>query len=210
ITADYKSPSGVRATTDYEILPLPQLFYTYTPNNSRFSFGLGVYAPFGLGIEWPENSPLRNLALEGRLKYLTVNPTIAWAVHRTLSIAIGPTLNYSDLKLRQGIGLPGGAPNDEFRFKGDDFTAGFHAGVFWQPRPQWSFGANYRSPTTLDYNGHSEFYPYQPASSTSVEADFPQNVSGGISYRPTPMWNIEADVDWTDWNSVDTLHFKGA
>ena len=40
--------------------------------------------------------------------------------------------------------------------------------------------------------------------------DYPQIVSGGISFRPTPNWNIEADVDWTDWNSVDTLALKGA
>jgi long-chain fatty acid transport protein len=27
-------------------------------------------------------------------------------------------------------------------------------------------------------------------------------VSGGISFRPTPNWNLEVDVDWTDWSTV--------
>jgi long-chain fatty acid transport protein len=43
-----------------------------------------------------------------------------------------------------------------------------------------------------------------------VRINYPQVISGGISYRPTRAWNIEVDVDWTDWNSVDTLTFTGA
>src|SRR5438445_9526561 len=27
--------------------------------------------------------------------------------------------------------------------------------------------------------------------------------------RPTPKWNIEADVDWTDWDSFKTLTLTG-
>ena len=38
--------------------------------------------------------------------------------------------------------------------------------------------------------------------------DFPQFVVGGLSYRPTPDWNIEVAVDWTDWETLDTLTFK--
>src|SRR6185369_7559576 len=163
---------------------------------------------FGLGLEWPENSPIRNFAIEARLQYITVNPNIAWQVHRTLSIAIGPTINYSKLKLRQGIGVPpgfGGVANDELNFKGDDFGYGYHAGVLYQPSPQWSFGANYRSASSIDYQGHSEFRPYQGGTATSLEVDFPQIASGGISFRPTPKWNIEADVDWADWKTADAL-----
>jgi long-chain fatty acid transport protein len=35
---------------------------------------------------------------------------------------------------------------------------------------------------------------------------FPQNVVLGISYRPTPVWNIEFNIDWTDWDQVDTVN----
>ena len=27
----------------------------------------------------------------------------------------------------------------------------------------------------------------------------------GVSYRPTPKWNFEVNVDWTDWDALDTL-----
>ena len=47
-------------------------------------------------------------------------------------------------------------------------------------------------------------------SDATLRINFPQIVSAGISYRPSPHWNFEVDADWTDWNSVNTLVFKGA
>ena len=29
-----------------------------------------------------------------------------------------------------------------------------------------------------------------------------------MSFRPTPRWNLEVNVDWTDWNSLNTVEFK--
>ena len=34
---------------------------------------------------------------------------------------------------------------------------------------------------------------------------FPQYAVLGYSFRPTPDWNIEADIDWTDWDSLNTF-----
>jgi long-subunit fatty acid transport protein len=34
---------------------------------------------------------------------------------------------------------------------------------------------------------------------------FPQYAVLGYSFRPTPEWNIEADIDWTDWDSLNTF-----
>jgi long-chain fatty acid transport protein len=37
-----------------------------------------------------------------------------------------------------------------------------------------------------------------------VKIHFPQIVTFGYSFRPRPDWNIELDIDWTDWDSLDT------
>ena len=37
----------------------PQIFYTCTPKDSPFSFGLGVYAPYGGKIGWPQGTGFR-------------------------------------------------------------------------------------------------------------------------------------------------------
>jgi long-chain fatty acid transport protein len=205
IYADYESPSGERFENNTKIIPVPQLGYVLSLKDKPFSFGLGVHAPFGLGMEWPDDVPFRNAALEAELTYVTLNAVIAWRVHPTLSIAVGPTFDYSDATLRQGVAV---SPY-YFKFKGDDLAFGFNAGILWQPHPQWSFGAKYVSATTLDYDGRASFHPsasfLPPPMDTKTHVDFPQMVSGGISFRPTTNWNIEVDVEWTDWDTTRNI-----
>jgi len=209
IYSDYESPSGETTHNLTRVIPVPELQYTLTLKNAPVSFGVGVYAPFGLGMEWPDDAPFRNAGLEVKLQYITVSPVIAWKPHPTLSLAIGPTFNYSEVKLRQGILV---SPF-QFHFKGSDLDYGLTAGLLWQPLPQWSFGAKYTSGTSLDYGGMASFSPdnalLPPASHTTAHLKFPQIVTGGISFRPTPNWNIEFDVDWSDWDSVNSAVIDG-
>jgi long-chain fatty acid transport protein len=209
IYTDYDSPAGDRTENITRIIPVPELHYTYSMKDKPLSFGLGVYAPFGLGMEWPDNAPFRNAGLEVKLTYITINPVIAWKPHPTLSIAAGPTFNYSEAKLRQGILV---SPY-QFHFKGNDLAYGFNAGLLWQPHEKWSFGAKYMAATSFDYSGLASFSPKNsglpPATHTETHLDFPQIISGGISFRPTPKWNIEVDVDWSDWNSVNSAVIDG-
>src|SRR2546427_1290161 len=209
IYTDYESPSGAQTKNITKIIPVPQLGYTLTLKDMPFSFGLGVYAPFGLGMEWPENAPFRNAGLEAKLTYITLNPVVAWRPHPTLSIAVGPTFDYSEAKLRQGIFV---SPY-QLQFKGDDLAFGYNAGILWQPHPMWSFGAKYFSATTLDYDGTASFQPaapfLPPPMHTKTHLDFPQMVAAGISFRPTTNWNIEVDIDWTDWDRVKNAVIDG-
>jgi long-chain fatty acid transport protein len=207
VNFDYESPGGSESETEFEVLPVPQIHYVFTPEDSPLSYGLGLYAPFGLGIEWPENTGFRTLAIEARLTYMTLNPVVAYKILPNLSIAVGPNINYSKLELRQGIGL---LPGDEFRYEGDDFGFGFNAGILWQITEQWTAGASYRSGTTINYRGKSELRPFTAPVGSSLEVDFPQMASAGISFRPTPQWNIEVAADWTDWSSIDSLVIKEA
>ena len=204
---NYRSPLGRERDTEFEVLPVPQLYYAYNPENTPLAFGLGLFAPFGLGIEWPEDTGFRTLAIESRLTYVTLNPVVAYEIHPTLSVAFGPNLSYSKVKLRQGIGV---VPGDEFRYEGEDFAFGFNAGILWHAYEQWTFGANYRSGSKMRYRGESELRPFSAELGSAAEVEYPQIVSGGVSFRPTDKWNIEVAVDWTDWNSVDELVIENA
>ena len=209
IYVDYESPAGARTKNDPEIIPVPQLHYSYTPENFPLSFGLGVYAPFGLSMKWPDSSPFATGGLESKLTYLTINPVVAFKVNPTLSIAAGPTLNRSELELRQAVGLVAG---DEFKFKGDDMSYGYSVGVLWQPYLEWSFGLTYKSAVTMEHEGKASLTPAPPlpgSFNSTTPIEFPQIIAGGISFRPTTNWNFEVDIDWTDWNSVNQLSVSG-
>jgi long-chain fatty acid transport protein len=203
----YDSPAGRETDIERDFSPVPGFYYTYTPTNLPVSFGVGYYLPFGLSLEWPDNAPFRGTVTSGALAYHTLVGVAAWQVTKTLSIAAGPTFNYSTTDLRRGIAAPG----DEFKFKGDDFDLGFSAGLLWKPHEKHAFGLAYRSATRMDYEGKSRVLPvaYQvPEQDASAKVDFPQVIVAGYSFRPTPKWNLEVNIDWTDWDTLNTPILK--
>ena len=192
-------------STRDQFIPLPGFFYTYSPTNSPISLGAGYYMPFGFAMDWPKSGPFRTTTVHGELQYHTLNGIIAYQATKTLSIAAGPTLNYSFTDLRRGIFAS--SSSDQFKFTGSDLALGVSAGLLWQPATKHSFGVSYRSPTTLNYEGKSSASPSSygiPKQDASVRLPMPQVIIGGYSYRPTPQWNLEVDLDWTDWNRVNT------
>ncbi len=179
---------GGKASADSTPQPVPQLFYAWSPPDSKWSFGFGAYAPYGLGIDYGRNTPFPTVAIEAKLLYASFNPVVSYQVTDTLAVGAGLTLNYSDVNFERAVGI---APGDLFDFEGDGFATGFNIGVLWQPHPQWSIGAMYRSHTEVTYTGSSTVTGNIFASKlpTSVGLDFPSFVDVGVSYRPNDNWN---------------------
>lgn len=197
---------GPGAQTDRTPQAVPQIFYAYSPQDSPWSFGFGVYAPYGLGIDYGNKTSFPTVAEEAKLLYASFNPVVAYEISDTLSVGAGLTLNYSDINFERSMGL---APGDEFDFEGDGYATGFNLGILWQPHEQWSFGVSYRSHTEVTYDGKSKGTPIAGWQNTNASLDFPSFVDVGVSYRPNKDWNIEFNVDWTDWDSVNTATFVG-
>lgn len=211
---EFESLAGVSAGTDKTFQAVPQIYYVYSPGGSKWSFGLGVYAPYGLGIDYGKNTPFNTVAESGKLLYASINPVAAYQFTDTLSLAVGLTLNYSESTFERSISDPvialfGLEPGAQFKFEGDGFTTGFNAGLLWQPHPQWSFGVNYRSHTEVSYEGDSKPEVGPAMGGTNTAIDFPQFVDVGVSFRPNEDWNFEVNVDWTDWDVVNTSTFVG-
>jgi len=183
-------------------------FYaTWKKANSPVALGLGVYSPYGFGVWYPESSPIRLLTISGFINYATMNPVVAWQATKSLSIAVGPTINYAKTELKQGIPVSG--TSDTFEFEGDGWALGLNAGIMWRPHPKHSFGVMYRSQTDVDFDGDARTsLPgiLDNTESASAGIKFPQHVVVGYSFRPTEKWNLEANVDWTDWDNLNTVN----
>src|SRR5437667_666592 len=52
----YESSDGRTSHNKKTLQAAPQLFGTYGREGSPLSYGLGLYAPFGLGLQWPQES----------------------------------------------------------------------------------------------------------------------------------------------------------
>jgi long-chain fatty acid transport protein len=225
LQVSYESPSGHEVDNEEDLFAIPQFFYTFTPEKFPLSFGLGVYSPYGLSSRWPDDSGFRTVATEGKLSYYCFNPVVAYEIRPGLSVAAGLTVNQVDLELQQGMFWPASG-DDGFRFKGDGWTAGFNAGVLWKACEQLSFGVNFRSATRVGLEGTTEAYnsvllpnpafpggalpPFTHESDAEMGFRFPLNVVMGVSYRPTPKWNIEFNADFTDWDYLNTATIRQA
>ena len=190
---------------------VPQFFYTVSPTNLPVAFGLGIYSPYGLSSEWPQNTGFRTVGTQASLTYLTVNPVVAFKLLPNFSIGGGITVNYADADLQSGL-LP--FPyNNSFELKGNGWAVGYNLGLLWKPIKQISFGASFHSATKVNLNGQTTITGISPApisSSASAEFPFPLNAVFGVSYRPTPKWNLEFDADYTDWSTLGSVNIQQA
>ncbi len=192
---------------------IPQLFYTHTLESFPLSFGLGVYVPYGGSVTWPHNTGFNAVATKGSLTYLRVNPVVAYKILPSLSIAAGAMVNYARIDLEQDLRPYPSRFANFFRFSGEGWSAGYNLGLLWQPVEKISLGATFRSATTMPFEGETKF-ELQPLAGLSTpqerraraDFEFPMTVVCGLSYRPTPKWNLEFDADYTDWSSFGVVN----
>lgn len=189
---------------------LPQIFYTHSLKTMPVSFGLGAYAPYGGKMNWPQDTGFRSVAISGRLKYITINPVAAIKLLPGLSVGGGVMVNYGKLEMNQGLKANAAPLANYFNFSGDGWSVGYNAGILWQPHAKLSFGATFRSSASLNFEGNTDFQlqprPYYTPErrDASAKFDFPLTTVFGVSYRPTPRWNLEFDANYTDWSSFGT------
>ncbi len=210
----YQAPAGSpNAGKTYHIenqdALAPQIFYAYGLENIPVTLGLGIYAPNGASVTWPQDTGFRAVATEGDLTYLRVNPVVAIEILPGLSVAGGMMVDYGDIALEQGLLRTETPFANSFRFEGDDIAVGYNLGLLWKIDKQWSFGATYRSPVSLAFKGQTQLEQQPLINSTKIDAktefDFPYTAVFGLAYRPTPKWNFEVNADFSNWSSIDTV-----
>jgi long-chain fatty acid transport protein len=191
---------GGKTEAETEFQVAPHVYYAL-PMNDRLSVGFGVNSPFGLGTDWGRDTPISPVVTEARLLYASTTAAVAYKVTDEFSVGASFSLNYADLLLEQGLGFPGSF----LQFTGDGFGVSGSLSARWQPHEQHAFGLIYSTQSTFDLEGKTKSNLLSP--DTSAELDFmaPARVAGGYSYRPAPGWNLEANVEWLNWDSLDDL-----
>ncbi|HOX57185.1 MAG TPA: outer membrane protein transport protein [Candidatus Paceibacterota bacterium] len=213
-----RSNSGTTYSVDDHYAVVPQLFYAYAPEDFPLCFGFGAYAPYGGDLSWPQDTGFRTVATKGSLTYLRMNPVVALRLGDKLSVAGGLMVDYADIEMEGGLRrrINPIFPEDFFRFQGNGWSVGYNVGLLWRPHEKVALGATFRSSTPVTFEGDTDFE--RPTStppthrSAEMDLDFPLGAVVGVSFRPTAKWNLEFDVDYTDWSSYGrtTIHQPGA
>ncbi len=201
---EYEGASGSQSMDD-DFQPVPSFFLTHKIKESDLAVGFGMYAPFALGSDWGSDAPFATglgafVPYKADLTYVKYHAVLAWQICDTLSIAAGASFDDSEVDIdANAVG-----------FEGDDQAFGYSFSLLWQPTEKHSFGLNYQGKTEMTFEGTAD---YSGAAlgvhDTKADLIFPESIVFGYAYRPTEEWNFEFNVDWTNWDRVNSLVLDG-
>jgi long-chain fatty acid transport protein len=206
-------------------------FYAVLPLTSNVNFGLGVFAPYGLGFRWDnaEQFSGRFIAQNAVIQSSDVNPVISLQVAPTLAIAAGADYRLSKVTLERNraainpftlsaVDVAHIKLNSDLQ---DNSGWGWNAGLLWKPVPLLSVGASYRSSIEVDYDGEGKFTQRltgnaafdaavaaglpQGAQKVDVTIEFPASANLGLALNLPADFRVSLDADWTEWSSFDRL-----
>jgi len=167
-TGDFtNSATGEVSSLKEETTPVPAIFVGYGVSDVA-TIGFGIFAPYGLAIEWPEDAQGRFLGYYSSVKGIYFQPTFALKAGDRLSFGLGFDISSSTVELKQRVDLasqevPGrdgvtfanlgiayGTDFANVVLTGDDMAVGFHLGAIAKVTDQLSFGIRYLSKQTVN------------------------------------------------------------
>lgn len=209
-----------------EWVPLPN-FYASRALSDKAFVGMGVYAPYGLGIAWknPEEFVGRTVLHEQSLRTVFITPlAIALKLSDMVSVGVKVSLVPASVYLKRTIGATDNGqvlfPKSTFGEEGtaelsaNAFGVGFGLGGQFEPYKNVKLGLSYRSAVTLDFSGQVDF-KLPDSAPVSIQAEFPDGDIRGLltlphSFAAGLAWeqgafSVEAGVNLTLWQSYEEL-----
>lgn len=191
----------------------PSYFYVTHTFESGVGLGFGVYNPFGLRTEWPDDWVGRYLTTRAELQTFYLNPSISYKVGTTISIGGGINYLLGSAELQRRVDLSPG--EGHVKLEGDGNAVTVNIGFLFRPSACWSFGVSWRRRASLDIDGTGTFsmlpdslVPEFPGGDLSVVIKLPDNISSGVAYSPNDDWVFSAEFQWIGWSVVDSVNFN--
>lgn len=209
----------------------PTLYWANRVGESKLSYGVGINAPFGLGVEWksPETFSGRERITKADLETINGNLSLAWAFNDRWSLALGANALMAKVELNTittQITTGGQAVNVASAQLGGGFTPGYgpQVALLYSPSEAWRLGLNYRGKIEVAIDdGEADFTQiltgdaaFDAVVAANLPADqvvatdlvFPAIFSTGLAWTPSPDWTWEVDANFAQWSSFEKLELK--
>lgn len=183
-------------------------FHYVLPFSNRWAFGFAVTTPFGLETDYDSVFPVDNLATKTDLETLNLNPSIAYAVNRFLSLGAGLDVLYGQAIYNSAVDW-GGANADRVGATLDGWNTGYNAGLLFNISPATRFGLSYRSEIKVVAKGRSTstlFFPATPVTSTaSAQFPFPATTILSLYHDVNSRLSLMGSAFYTQWSVFKQL-----
>jgi long-chain fatty acid transport protein len=206
---------------------VPAIGLVYSPVDSPWSYGLGIFEIGGFGVNYPivRNNPILNPQvpfgrgvgpLYTQLQLFQFTPTVALKLTEKFSIGAAANIDMGALNLNPALtSAPslmqtplGPAPaygnGDQGRTRAG---GGFQLGAYYIVNDNWSLGASFKSQQWFEtYRFNAQNPINGNAASPNFNLNFPMTVSAGLAYRGIDKMLIASDFRFLDYR--DTAGFS--
>ncbi|MCW9089547.1 MAG: OmpP1/FadL family transporter [Gammaproteobacteria bacterium] len=205
---------------------VPNLYYVKTLQEDM-RFGLGIYAPFGLGLDYDDEWMGRYITTSSDLKVINISPALSFRASNKMNLGVGIDLQYLDATLANAVDFgticaaysiascADPQNNDGSQeLTGSNWALGFSFGLTYDIDALTRFGLSYHSATRHDVEGDSDFEgtPVElqamdmfTDTGGSLTLNLPETLSLGLSRQISPQLQLLADATWTRWSRYDAL-----
>ncbi|MCI0919090.1 outer membrane protein transport protein [Pseudomonas stutzeri] len=223
---DIKDASGAPGSNDGDMVPAigVPMGYWVKPLDEKVTFGLGVYAPFGLVTDYESGFQGRYEGDYSEVRVVTIQPTLSYRFNDQLSVGLGATINRIDGQLESAVpASPLGAGDSRVKIKGDDVAAGFNIGVLYEFSPSTRMGLTYHSKVEYELEGDTTISGNDPIYGTGIPAlgvpginaygkydasldlTTPEMADLSITHELNDQWTLYAGASYTRWSRLESI-----
>lgn len=223
-----RSSTGAFGTSKGDSVPLSAVPFGYfsTPLDDKVTFGLGIYAPYGIVNDYESSFAGRSHGSNSRIRVITIQPTLAYKFNDRVSVGFGPTINRIDGQLDSDLNtavipaaLGGNGGDTAIRIKGDDVATGFNLGVMVDLSDDTTWGATYHSRVKYELEGDTKIRNAPPALGgdllsgkydAQLDVTLPESVDTSITHRLDDRWTLYAGATWTRWSRLQSIEVQNS
>jgi long-chain fatty acid transport protein len=214
LDSTFRSSTTVESTQlqdQFPVLPYVYITHRFKGWDERLSIGLGIYTPFGILVDWPDNWQGRFATTDDHLRVTVYNPTVAFQATPKLSLAVGLQVADVGAGFEQKFAIPAlGVGESKVRVHGlDAHPVGWNVGALYHITDTTSAGIQFRSELQAKFRGEAEFSG--PAAALFSNTGFRTSLKlaprivAGVSTKVIPRWTINGDIEWQGWRTVGSI-----
>ena len=207
-------------SNDGDMVPLvgAPMGYYVKPLDEHWTFGLGLYVPFGLVTDYESNFQGRYYGDHSEVRIVTLQPTLSYRFNDQWSVGFGPTINRIDGELTSALRNPiPGASDGEVKIQGDDLALGYNFGVLYQISAQTRVGMTYHSKVEYTLTGDTTVSGPgavigSSAGSYAATLDLttPESLDFSVTHQLNAAWTVYAGSTWTRWSRLEEIRIDNA
>jgi long-chain fatty acid transport protein len=209
---------------------VPGVYYTNNRGGS-VAFGVGVYAPFGLGVEWKdaENWVGRRISHDVSIETVYVTPAVSYKTSENLALSFGLDVAHQNLNLKKYSPYPlDGSNAIHTEIDGSsDINVTPSLGLMFRPDERLSIGVMYHFAKKMKFTDQDATLTPLPgtgatwantlvaglggsAQKISSEVNLPYILSVGFGYKFAPTFRAEINYVRFGWGSFEKLEMDFA